>query len=234
MGGKVYGVGLGPGDPELITLKAARVIAAADVVAYPAPPDGPSFARSIAEVHLNAQQLEIPVRMPLDPAAFPADEAYGAGAAAIAAELTNGKTVAVLCQGDPCLYGSFMYLFNRLSTDWPVEIIPGVSSLGATAGMAGRPLALRDEPLAVVPGILDDEALERLLNATEAAAILKVGRHVARLKALLSRLGLLDTALLVERATMPDARVRPLKDVMEDQAPYFSLILTRRRGAAVF
>ena len=103
-------------------------------------------------------------------------------AAAIAAELTNGKTVAVLCQGDPCLYGSFMYLFNRLSTDWPVEIIPGVSSLGATAGMAGRPLALRDEPLAVVPGILDDEALERLLNATEAAAILKVGRHVARLK----------------------------------------------------
>ena len=100
--------------------------------------------------------------------------------------------------------------------------------------MAGRPLALRDEPLAVLPGILDDEALERLLNATEAAAILKVGRHVARLKALLSRLGLLDTAVLVERATMPDARVRPLKDVMEDRAPYFSLILTRRRGTAVF
>jgi len=127
-----------------------------------------------------------------------------------------------------------MYLFDRLSTDWPVEIIPGVSSLGATAGMAGRPLALRDEPLAVLPGILDDEALECLLNVTEAAAILKVGRHVARLKALLLRLGLLDTAVLVERATMPDARVRPLKDVVEDRAPYFSLILTRRRGAAVF
>ena len=234
MGGKVYGVGLGPGDPELITLKAARVIAAADVVAYPAPPAGPSFARSIATTHLSAHQLEIPVRMPLDPATFPADEAYGAGAAAITAELANGKTVAVLCQGDPCLYGSFMYLFDRLSTDWPVEIIPGVSSLGATAGMAGRPLALRDEPLAVLPGILDDEALERLLNATEAAASLKVGRHIARLKALLSRLGLLDTAVLVERATMPDARVCPLKDVMEDHAPYFALILTRRRGTAVF
>lgn len=234
MAGKVYGVGLGPGDPELMTLKAARVIASADVVAYPAPPDGPSFARGIAKAHISAEQTEIPVRMPLDPATFPADEAYGAGATAIAAELERGKTVAVLCQGDPCLYGSFMYLFDRLSRDWPVEIVPGVSSLGATAGLAGRPLALRDEPLAVLPGILDDASLERLLSATEAAAILKVGRHVARLKALLAKLDLLETAVLVERATMADARVRPLADVLEDRAPYFSLILTRRRGTAVF
>lgn len=234
MTGKVYGVGLGPGDPELITLKAARVIASADVIAYPAPPEGPSFARSIAEAHLPPNALEIPVRMPLDPAVFPADEAYAAGAAAIAIELAAGKTVAVLCQGDPCLYGSFMYLFDRLTGDWPVEIIPGVSSLGATAGLAGRPLALRDEPLAVLPGILDDAGLETLLLATEAAAILKVGRHVARLKALLDRLGLLETAVLVERATMADARVRPLAEVTEDRAPYFSLILTRRRGTDVF
>jgi precorrin-2/cobalt-factor-2 C20-methyltransferase len=127
-----------------------------------------------------------------------------------------------------------MYLFDRLTADWPVEIIPGVSSLGATAGLAGRPLALRDEPLAVLPGIMDDAALERLLDATEAAAILKVGRHVSRLKALLARLGLLETAVLVERATMTEARVRPLAEVMEERAPYFSLILTRRRGTAVF
>lgn len=233
MAGKVFGVGLGPGDPELMTLKAARIIAAADVIAYPAPPDGPSFARSIASAHVTDQQTEIPIRMPLDPSKFPAEEAYTIGAAAIEACLKAGQTVAVLCQGDPCLYGSFMYLFDRLAKDWPVEIIPGVSSLGATAGLAGRPLALRDEPLVVLPGILPDDALRPLLQATEAAAIMKVGRHVARLKALLAGLDLLDTAVLVERATLEEARVRPLSDVTEDRAPYFSLILVRRRGADI-
>jgi precorrin-2/cobalt-factor-2 C20-methyltransferase len=232
MSGRLYGLGLGPGDPELITLKAWRLLKQAPVIAYPAPDDGPSFARSIIAQWLSPAQIEIAIRVPMEIARFPAQEVYDRAATEIAAHLDAGRDVALLCQGDPLFYGSFMYLFGRLGERFPCEIVPGVSSLGACAAAAGFPLAARNDTLAVLPAGLSDDELARRLDACEAAAIIKLGRHFARIRELLRRLGLADKAHYVERASLASERVLPLDAVEPNDAPYFSMILLHRRGEA--
>ncbi|HEV8014543.1 MAG TPA: precorrin-2 C(20)-methyltransferase [Stellaceae bacterium] len=233
MSGQLYGLGLGPGDPELITLKAWRILRRAPVIAYPAPTDGPSFARSIVAQWLSPAQLEIAIRVPMEIARFPAQEVYDRAAGEIAVQLDAGRDVALLCQGDPLFYGSFMYLFGRLGERFPCEIVPGVSSLGACAAAAGFPLAARNDTLAVLPAGLEDAELTRRLDACEAAAIIKLGRHFSRIRALLMRLGLAAHARYVERASLASERVLALDAVNPDDAPYFSMILLHRRGAAL-
>jgi precorrin-2/cobalt-factor-2 C20-methyltransferase len=232
MNGHVFGLGLGPGDPELITLRALKLLHAAPVVAYPAPEEGASFARSIVASWLSPAQIEIAIRMPMDSARFPAQAVYDRAAAEIAAHLVAGRDVAVLCQGDPFFYGSFMYLFGRLAERHSVEVVPGVSSLGAAAAAAHWPLAARADVLTVLPAMLDDAALERRLAETDAAAIIKLGRHLPRVRRLLDRLGLIERACYVERATLGTERVLPLAEARAESAPYFSLILLHRRGEA--
>ena len=230
--GCLYGLGLGPGDPELITLKAWRILRQAPVIAYPAPDDAPSFARGIVAQWLSPAQIEIAIRVPMEIARFPAQEVYDRAAVELASHLDSGRDIALLCQGDPLFYGSFMYLFGRLGERFACEIVPGVSSLGACAAAAGFPLAARNDALAVLPAGLDDAELTRRLAACEAAAIIKLGRHFARIRALLSQLGLADKARYIERATLANERVLPLDQVDPDSAPYFSMILLHRRGEA--
>ncbi len=232
MTGKIYGLGVGPGDPELITLKAWRILRRVEVVAYPAPEDGPSFARGIVAHSLSPAQLELPIRIPMESARFPAQAVYDRAAEAIGRHLEAGRDVAVLCQGDPFFYGSFMYLFGRLGERFAVEIVPGVSSLGACAAAAGFPLAARNDALIVLPATLSDDELARRLEACEAAAIIKLGRHFARVRDLLARLGLAAKARYVERATLANARLATLDEVEPADAPYFSMILLHRRGEA--
>jgi len=232
MTGQLYGLGVGPGDPELITLKAWRILRNAAVVAYPAPDEGASFARSIVAHWLSPAQIELAIRVPMEVARYPAQAVYDQAADAIAAHLDAGRNVAVLCQGDPFFYGSFMYLFGRLSERHPCTIVPGVSSLGACAAAAGFPLAARNDVLSVLPATLPDEELARRLANCEAAAIIKLGRHFARVRDLLGRLGLAEKAAYVERATLQNARVQRLADVDPAAAPYFSMILLHQRGAA--
>ena len=165
-------------------------------------------------------------------ARFPAQEVYDRAATELAAHLDAGRDVALLCQGDPLFYGSFMYLFGRLAERFPCEIVPGVSSLGACAAASGFPLAARNDTLAVLPAGLDDAELTRRLEACDAAAIIKLGRHFARIRDLLTRLGLADKARYVERASLPTERVLPLDAVDPSGAPYFSMILLHRRGEA--
>ncbi len=228
----VAGVGVGPGDPELLTLKALRIVRKADVLAYPAPLEGESFARRVVAPHLDGPAIELPIRMPMSPSRFPAQPVYDRAADAIGAHLEAGRGVAVLCQGDPFFYGSFLYLFARLAEDWPVEVVPGVSALTACAAVAGRPLATRNDALAVLPAPLDDAALEARLAACDAAALVKVGRHFGRIRALLARLQLADRACLVVHAGLPDERVLALDAVGPEDAPYFSTILLHKRGRA--
>ena len=230
--GWVCGVGVGPGDPELLTLKGLRIIRQADVLAFPAPLRGESFARSIVAPHLDDERIELPIRMPMQAARFPAAAVYERAAEEIAAHLEAGRGVAVLCQGDPFLYGSFLYLFARLSADWPVEVVPGVSSLTACAAAAGAALAARNDVLCVLPAPLGDGELEARLSACDAAALVKVGRHFARVRALLMRLGLGDCARLVIHAGLPDERILPLGGVDPADVPYFSTILLHKRGRA--
>jgi precorrin-2/cobalt-factor-2 C20-methyltransferase len=226
--GRLYGIGVGPGDPELLTLKGLRRLRRAAVVAYPAPEHGASFARQIVAAWLDSGQREIAIRFPMRPGPPPA-AIYEGAAAAIAVELDAGRDVALLCQGDPLLYGSFAGIFARLAHRYPVEIVPGVSSLAACAAAASMPLVTRDETLAVIPATLAEAELAHRLAAIDAAAIVKLGRHLAKVKRVLDRLGMLDAAIHVEHASLPEQRVRSLAGIGE--APYFSMALVRRPAA---
>ncbi|MFC3675763.1 precorrin-2 C(20)-methyltransferase [Ferrovibrio xuzhouensis] len=232
MTGTLYGLGIGPGDPELITLKALRLLRAAPVVAWPAPEQGDSLARSIVASHLPGGQTEIAIRMPLTVERFPAQAIYDGAATELAEHLSAGRDVAVLCEGDPFFYGSFMYLFARLAKRFPVEVVPGVSSLTACAAALGHPIAARNDVLTVIPAPLDDAAIAARLQATDAAAILKLGRHGPRIVALLQKLGLAGRAHYIERATMANQRILPLAEVDPQAIPYFAMILVHKRGEA--
>ena len=227
MTGTLYGLGVGPGGPDLITLKALKILARAPVIAYPAPEVGDSLARSIAAPHIPEGCTEIVIRTPMVPGKFPAHDVYDRYAAEIGAHLDAGEDVAVLCEGDPFLYGSFMYLFSRLSASHSVEVVPGVSSLGACAAAAGTPLVSRNQVLTVVPGPLEEAELEAYIQSSPAVAIMKVGRHLEKICRVLDRLGLMERAQYIERATMAEQRILKLRDVPRVGAPYFSIILVR-------
>jgi len=232
MTGRLYGLGIGPGDPELITLKAYRLLRAADVVAYPAPEQGESLARRLVAGHLPGGQEELAIRMPMTAARFPAQEVYDWAAAELGRHLEAGRSAAVLCEGDPFFYGSFMYLFGRMAERFPVEVVPGVSSLTACSAELGAPLASRNDVLTVLPAPLDDAQLRARLQGGEAAAVIKLGRHFARVRDLLTELGLAERARYVEHATMASQRILPLDRVDPAQVPYFSMILLHARGEA--
>lgn len=226
--GRLYGIGVGPGDPELMTLKAVRILAKTPVVAYPAPNSGESSARAIAASFIPAGRTEIAIRVPMRAGPVPLD-AYARAAEEIAAHLAAGRDVAVLCEGDPFFYGSFMYLHDALAERFPTTVVPGVTSLTACAAASGRPLVRRDDVLTVLPATLSDEALTARLAAADAAAILKVGRHLPRVKALLSRLGLIGTSHYVAHATRTSEISVPLAKLDADhEAPYFSMILVSK------
>lgn len=229
MAGVLYGVGLGPGDPELVTLKAARLIGAAEVVAYPALAGAASFARSIAAGLIPAGAEEIVIEMPMTEARAPAQAAYDAGAARISAVLEGGRDVVCLCEGDPFFYGSFMYLFARLSGRFTVEVVPGVSSVTACAARAGVPLVARNERLEVLPGTLPEDELAARIGGAEAVAVMKVGRHMGKIRRVIAGLGLEGRAVYVERATLKEEIVLPLAQAPE-AAPYFSMILVTKGG----
>jgi precorrin-2/cobalt-factor-2 C20-methyltransferase len=232
MTGTVYGLGVGPGDPELLTLKALRILRAAPVIAYPAPETGDSFARTIVAPHLPGGQQEIAIRMPLGDGQFPKAEIYAGATDEIVAHVAAGRDVAVLCEGDPFFYGSFLYLYERLVDRCPVQVVPGVSSLMACASAAGLPLARRNETLMVVPAPLPDDTLRGRLAGAEALAIIKVGRHLGRIRRLLADCARLDGACLVERATLATQRIAALRDLGDDVAPYFSMVLVPSPVAA--
>ncbi len=224
MSGTLYGVGLGPGDPELITLKAARLIRNTPVIAYPTLAGAESFAKAIAKDLISDTSEHIRIDIPMTQARAPAQAAYDRAAQTLSARLSQGQDCVVLCEGDPFFYGSFMYLFARLAPRFRVEIVPGVTSLTACAARAGLPLAARNEVISVLPGPLPDDALREHLHRSETLAIMKVGRHLPRLKVLLHTEKLADHATYVERATLAQERILPL-DQAPDDAPYFSMIL---------
>ena len=230
--GTVYGIGVGPGDPELMTLKGARLLAACPVIAYPAPETGDSLARRIAAPHMPVGATEIVIRTPMSADRFPAEEVYDRAAADIGEHLAAGRDVAVLCEGDPFFYGSFMYLFARLAERWPVEVVPGVSSLMACSATLGAPLAARNDVLTVLPAPLDDAVLGDRLATCDVAVIIKVGRHFGRVRVLLNNLGLAEHARYIERATMSEQRIVALDEVDSESVPYFSMVLVHTRGTA--
>ena len=227
MSGVLYGVGLGPGDPELMTLKAYRLVSNAKVIAYPTLEGSESFARSIALDAIQTDVEEIIVNIPMSVERGPAQAAYDLGALMIAEKLDDGKDVVVLCEGDPFFYGSFMYLFSRLSEKYKCEIVPGVTSVTACAASIATPLTARNEVLTIIPGPIDEDLLEQRIAGSEAIAIMKVGRHLAKICRVLEKLDLIKYAQYIERATLPNELVLPLSAAPK-KAPYFSMILVTK------
>lgn len=230
--GTLYGIGVGPGDPELVTLKALRIAQACPVLAYPAPEHGDSFARAIMAPHLRGNQIEIPIRMPLSVDRYPVKAVYDRASEEIASHLGVGRDVGVLCLGDPFFYGSFMYLFARLADTHRTVVIPGITSLSAAAASLSAPLAARSDVLTVIPASLADDEIAARLAMADAAAIVKLGRHFGRIRALLDTKGLMQHARYIENASLPRERTIPLSDIDPATVPYFSLILIHRRGRA--
>ncbi len=222
--GTLYGIGTGPGDPELVTRKAWRITSEAGVIAYPAPEGGESFARSIMAEAIRPDAEEIIMAVPMVAGRAPAQAIYDNGAEQIAEHLTAGRDVVVLCEGDPLFYGSFMYILARLRDDFTTRIIPGVTSMTAAAASHNHALVARNDILTVLPGTLDDTVLEQRLAGCDAAVIMKIGRHLPRLKALLRRLGLAGRAFYTSHASLAHEQAVPLVDA-PDEAPYFSIII---------
>jgi len=236
--GRLYGVGIGPGDPELLTVKATRVIAEAPVVAFFAKAGRRGNARGIVDRWLKPSHVELPLYYPMTTESHfdgpPYREAlklfYAESGATIAAHLEGGRDVALLSEGDPLFYGSFMHLFVRLRQRFAVTIVPGVSSICGAWGAAETAMTWGDDSLVVLPATLPLEELTRRLTLADAVVIMKIGRNFLRAKQALTKAGMAERAIYVERATMDGERVMPLCARSDDAAPYFSMILVPGRG----
>ena len=230
--GRLYGVGVGPGDPELLTLKARRVIESAHVIAYPNARHGRSVARRIASAYLRADVVEVALMYPVTtevsdhPGGYEAAicEFYDASAAQLTEHLEAGRDVAVLCEGDPFFYGSYMYLHDRLAARYETEVIPGVTSFSAAAAAAGTPLAKRDDILTILPGTLAPDVLAARLRTTDAAVVIKLGRTFEGVRGAAEVAGVAERAVYVERASSDEQRLSALREV-EGKVPYMSLVL---------
>ena len=222
--GRLYGLGIGPGDPELITLKALRILQSAPVVAYPVSDSEKSLARSIVADYLGHAPIELPMYFP-----FKAEESaqpyYDKAALTLADHLSRGQDVAVLCEGDPFFYGTFMYLFTRLAGRFRSEVVPGVSSLMASASVLETPLTYRNDVFVVLPAMLPADVLASRLAGADAAVIIKLGRHFPQVYEVLKQMGLLARARYIQCATMPNQHIVPIDQVDSTQVPYFSMIV---------
>lgn len=231
--GRLWGLGVGPGDPELLTVKAQRVLRSVDAVAWFAAGGKVSNARTVVAEHLGHEKSELGLVYPVTTEDLPSDVPYESllvkfyddSAAKIAAVLDEGRDVAVLCEGDPLFYGSYMYLHNRLAGSYDHEVVPGVPSILAGAAVLGMPLVCQNEMLSVLSGVLSVDELVKRLSAADVAVVMKVGRNLANVRTAVTRAGLLSRAWYVERATMANGVVCPLADADSGRAPYFSMVV---------
>ncbi len=223
--GRLYGIGVGPGDPELLTLKALRLLQSCPVVVYQSAEDKPSVARGIVARYLPGNQIEFPYHLPRAIDAVAAQPIYDKIVTPIAEHLAAGRDVVVLCEGDPLFYGSFMYVFTRLSDEFETEVVPGISSPMGCASALGVPISYRNDIFSVLPAPLPVEVLEAQLLNADAVAIIKLRRHFAKVRDVLQKLGMSSRAQYIERGTMENQKIIPLHEVDPAQVPYFSMIL---------
>jgi precorrin-2/cobalt-factor-2 C20-methyltransferase len=230
---KLIGVGVGPGDPELLTLKAIRALKEAEVIAHFAKAGNASNARAIVASHLQTGVAELELLYPVTteiPSNAPAycnkmREFYDASAVAIAAQLDAGRSVAVICEGDPLFYGSYMHLHVRLAARYPTDVIAGVTGMSGCWSAVGTPMAQGNDVFTVLPATLPQSELERRLADADGAVVMKLGRNLPKVRRALDRAGRLDRAIYVERGTMANAVVMALTAKADEEAPYLAVVL---------
>lgn len=231
--GCLYGVGVGPGDVELMTLKAVRILREVPMIAYFAKRGRQGHARTIAASVLPGGQREIPLdypvttELPVDDARYSSqiEEFFENSAAQLAEYLAMGKDVAVLCEGDPFLYGSFMHLHCRLAPHFSCRVVPGITGMSGCWTNVGIPMAWGDNVLTVLPGTLSLGDLVARLKTTDAAVIMKLGSSLPKVRQAITEVGLASRAVYVEYGTMAAEKILPVDQLTDDKAPYFSLIL---------
>jgi len=236
--GTLHGIGLGPGDPELLTVKAVRLIQAAPVLAYFAKKGSPSTARTIADSWIVPGTQEMPLYYPVTTEISFKSQAYidqlrtfyKEVAKELAIELTAGRDVALICEGDPMFYGSFMHIFERLKDCFRICVTAGVTGMSGCCASAGQPIAWGDDVLTILPGTLCLFDLTSRLATTDAAVIMKLGANFPKVREALAATGLVDRALYIEHGTTGAERILRLSEKTDDAAPYFSLILVPGRG----
>ncbi|KFL87583.1 Cobalt-precorrin-2 C20-methyltransferase [Acetobacter malorum] len=234
--GTLHVVGVGPGDPDLMTLRAVKILQAAPAVAYFCRHDTQGHARRIAQAHIAPTTQEIRLAYPFTTEISVKDPAYHTDMNAfydrcaqdLAIVLEQGKDVALLCEGDPFLYGSSMYLFDRLRSRFETQVVPGISAMSGCWSQAARPMTHGDDVLCVLPATMPEEDLAHWLEKADAAVVMKIGRNMPKLRKALTQAGRLPEAVYVERGTQPEARCLPLAE-QEGPAPYFSLALVPGR-----
>jgi precorrin-2/cobalt-factor-2 C20-methyltransferase len=236
--GTLYGIGVGPGDVRYLTLRAAGLVRAVDVVTFFAKQGMPGNARRIVTPLMEAGRQEMRFEYPLtDEAAAETAEYqrrigafYLKTAETLAGLLRAGNSVGLLAEGDPFFYGSFMHMWRRLAGEFPVEVVPGVTGMSGCWTSAKTPITWGDDMLAVLPGTLGEGALVERLRLTDAAVIMKVGRHLGKVRRAVERAGLLSRAIYVERGTMENERIRPLAECGEPCGTYFGMVLIPGEG----
>jgi precorrin-2/cobalt-factor-2 C20-methyltransferase len=236
-GGRFVGVGVGPGDPELLTLKALRALESADVVAHFAKAGNSSNARATVARYLRPEVEELPLLYPVTterPTEDPTyrsiiQEFFDRSAQTVAAHLDAGRTVAVLSEGDPLFFGSYMHLHVRLMKAYPTTVIPGVTGMSGCWSAAGLPIAQGDDVLTVLPGTLDETELVRRFGHNDPTVVMKVGTNLAKIRRALIRADRLRQAIYVERGTMQNQLMMPLDQKPDDVAPYFAIVLVAGR-----
>ncbi|ACA16896.1 precorrin-2 C20-methyltransferase [Methylobacterium sp. 4-46] len=236
--GTLYGVGMGPGNPDYLTVRAVRVLERAHHLVHFCKAGRRGNARTIADAVVRDPAREWPLAYPYTTELPPEDPTYVSAlarfydeaAAEMAQALGAGRDVAILSEGDPFFYGSFMHLWRRLKDRFPVEVVPGVTGMSGCWTRAGTPITWGDDVLTVLPATLPGPVLARRLADTDAAVIMKLGRHLPKVRAALAQAGLLGRAVYVERGTMAGEAIVPLAEKPDESAPYFSIVLVPGEG----
>ena len=234
--GRIICCGLGPGDPDLMSVRADREVRAATQIAYFRKKGRPGQARTIVEGMLSPDVREYPMEYPVTTELDAGSDAYARlltafydDWAARLAKLSLEADVVVLCEGDPFFYGSFMHLYTRLRDRAEIEVIAGIPGMAGCWNVAGLPIALGDDVMTVLTGTLPEAELARRVQNADALVIMKTGRNLAKIRRVLEAAGRLDEAWLIERGTMPDERIARLADVDATDCPYFAIVLVHGR-----
>lgn len=235
--GRIVCAGLGPGDPELMSVRADRALRSATHVAYFRKRGRPGQARHIVEGLLAPGVVEYPMEYPVTTELHFDSPAYKACLSGFydhwaqrLGELARTHDVLVLCEGDPFFYGSFMHLYTRLQGRAAVDVIPGIPGMAGCWSVTGVPITWGDDVMVVLMGTLPEDELLRHMHSADALVIMKTGRHLPRVRRALERAGRLAAAWLVERGTMPGQRVTPLSQVSGEDCPYFAIVLVHGHG----
>ncbi|WP_299901530.1 precorrin-2 C(20)-methyltransferase [uncultured Ruegeria sp.] len=236
--GTIYGVGLGPGDPDLMSVRADRLLRNAKHVAFFRKPGRSGQARKIVNGMIPEGAIEFPMEYPVTTEIPVTDPRYNELLAAFYEDCTKhlkalseqGEDVVVLCEGDPFFYGSFMHLYSRLREDAPVEVVPAITGMSGAWTATGDPITWGDDVLTVLVGTLPEDTLAERMAKTDALVVMKIGRNIDKVKRALKTADLYDRAWIVEYAQMPNQTVTKLSEACEKITPYFSIIVVHGQG----